>query len=260
MKKKNVIIVILVGLSFLLVGLGSYFVFQTFTTREVPVTKNKEENFKKPVERELSVAEQQTLLSQIKLYNSLLGSLYPIDNIKKVDNQTILQFAFKQVEIRNAQFMESDLQKILDQYFGTSLSVSYEDIMCFADDGVLYQYNSSTRKYQFTGTHGHGGSGVLDNSTYLLSGKVQDDIYTVKVASLYGNYCSDVCGPTDSYYQSAQGALQGKTPIYTLKEEEIGVIEADEVYKKVADQLPVTIFTFQKDKDGNYGLQKVSSE
>lgn len=210
------------------------------------------------IEKEFTMEEKKLLLDQIKDYTTILADSYPIDNLRSLDNQQALLFALDQLGVTGQDFMESDLEKVLKKYFGDNHPYIHEDIQCFLGDGVLYWYDSAKREYFFQDIHGHGGAGIYPAEIYYLDGQKKDEVYTVRVNILYGDYCYGTCGPVTGYYKSAVDSRNGENPVlgglgdyYEITEEE---------YQSVKDNLPVTKFTFVKDQNENYGLESVTFE
>ena len=148
--------------------------------------------------------------------------------------------------------------KVLEKYFGDNHPYIHEDIQCFLGDGVLYRYDSAKREYFFQDIHGHGGAGIYPAEIYYLDGQKKDEVYTVRVNVLYGDYCYGTCGPVTGYYKSAIDSRNGENPVLGGFGDYYEITEKE--YQSVKDNLPVTTFTFIRDKDGNYGLESVTVE
>ena len=210
------------------------------------------------MEKELTMEEKELLLAQIKDYTTILADSYPIDGLGSLDNQQALLFALDQLGVTGQDFMESDLEKVLEKYFGDNHPYIHEDIQCFLGDGVLYRYDSAKREYFFQDIHGHGGAGIYPAEIYYLDGQKKDEVYTVRVNILYGNYCYGTCGPVTGYYKSAVDSRNGENPVLGGLDDYYEITE--EEYQSVKDNLPVTKFTFVKDQNENYGLESVTLE
>ena len=123
---------------------------------------------------------------------------------------------------------------------------------------MLYRYDSAKREYFFQDIHGHGGAGIYPAEIYYLDGQKKDEVYTVRVNVLYGDYCYGTCGPVTGYYKSAIDSRNGENPVLGGFGDYYEITEKE--YQSVKDNLPVTTFTFIRDKDGNYGLESVTVE
>lgn len=215
---------------------------------------------KEKITRSLSLAEEKMLLSQIEYYNMYLSTSYPIEDVKQLENGKKLLFAYAMLEDRRGQkeFMQGELKKQIDAYFGMDSQIVYEDILCDHGDGVLYQYNNATKVFQLEGVHGHEGMEYYASTSFFVNGTVfNDKEYEVVVQTIYHRYCGGTCGPLLNYYKSADDAKNEKNPVIT-REEERELTEND--YEKVKDQLDKIVFKFYKDRSGNYGLVSVKKD
>ncbi len=255
-------ITIIIILLLLLIANISYIAYDKFmlekNTEKEEKPRKEEKQEDEDIIRPLSLAEQKILLEQIKGYNKNLAYAYPISHISKLSNQEILLFAYKNMENKNQkEFMQADIKKIIEYYFGKENNIVYETIYCDKNDGELYVYNDTTKIYT-SSTHGHGGGGVYNATSYYIDGEVKNEAeYIIKVHLIYDRYCGDTCGPLLKYYRNKEDAKSGQNPIIT-REEEKELTKED--YEKVKSELETTIFHFQKDKNGNYGLISVEIE
>ncbi len=256
--------ILIVLLTLLFIGNCSYIFYDKVFVVKKKETKcieeKQDEDVDKKVERvkrSLSMAEEKMLLEQIDDYNTYLASFYPISDIKSLSNQQKLLFAYLHMEKQGQkEFMQSEIKKNLEYFFGRNHGVIYEDILCDHGDGVLYTYDKAARVYTFSNEHGHDGISLFQVYTFLIDGSVLDEKeYFVDVKSVYGPYCSGTCGPVLTYYKSAKDAEERKDALLTREREE-GFTEHD--YQKVENQLDTVRFSFQKDDRGNYGLTSVT--
>lgn len=258
-KKSRKLIVIIVILAIALLASTSYIIYDKVWKKEEK-TEEKEKTKtdvpkKEEKERILTEEEQTQIENQIKEYTSAFADSYPIDEETPLENQKALNFALVKRGTLGENIMESDIEKILENYFGKDHSYRHEDIDCFIGDGVLYQYNSAKREYIFQDTHGHGGPGTFTAQIYYIDGTVKDNQYTVNVHILYGDYCGGVCGPILSYYKTAEDSMNGENPVLGPYEDYHTI--TNEEYESVKANLPITTFSFEKDEDNNYGLKAV---
>lgn len=261
MKEKNnkKLIVIIIILVVALLGSISYIVYDKLIIQEEVEKKKKVKPEKEQTESEekraLTNEEEKQILSQIKDYTQILADSYPINNENPLENQDVLNFALVKIGTLGDNIMESDIEKILQTYFGKNHPYTHEDIDCFAGDGLLYKYNSAKREYIFQNTHGHGGQGSYSAEVFFVDGTVEDNKYTVTVHILYGDYCGGICGPTLSYYKTKEDSMNGENPILGPYEDPHTI--TSEEYDTIKSSLSTTTFTFEKDKDNNYGLKTV---
>ncbi len=261
-KNNNRLIAIIILLVIALLATSGYIIYDKVIKKE-EVTKEKvtpKEEQQQPVTRNTTKEEQTILLDQITAYTTYFADSYPITEETPLDNWEALSFATIQLENSFSDFMESDLEKVLEQYFGKNHPYIHADINCFAGDGVLYKYDSAKRTYTYQDIHAHGGRTAFRPTIYILEGIVKDDTtYEVTTQILYANNAGDTMGPRERYYITAN-----KTP--TTEEYEDCILGpygvehevTEEEYQSIKDQIPITTFTFEKDEDNNYGLKSVT--
>lgn len=229
---KTITIVFLIILLFLSLGYIGYSEYIKY--------QNKTKKVKKEVREEMYYSEVNTMLSQIELYNEVLKSEYPISNLNNIDNQLKLQFgilALKKNENISNYYKIEDIKEIYHNYFKQGFKAIYEDIDCPYQDDILYKLNNET--YTFVDHHAHGSTSI-DIDTYFVSGKIDGNKYILNTHILYSNYCNDTCSPEQSsYYSSYQDCVEEKAPIMDTRSQ----------YNKIKEELPVTTFTFIKDKN-----------
>ena len=160
-EKSNKGVIVIIILIITLFGISGYIIYDQVINKEESRKEKKELEIK-----EVTKEEKNTLLEQIKVYTPYFADSYPITEKSTLDNQEVLYFASMQLENKFSDFMESDLEKVLEKYFGDNHSYVHEDIQCFLGDGVLYRYDSAKREYFFQDIHGHGGAGIYPAEIY----------------------------------------------------------------------------------------------
>lgn len=206
---------------------------------ELQNINKKDQEAKKEVRSEMYYSEVKQMLSQIELYNEVFYEFYPIKDITKIENQAKLKFALhalkKDENISNYYKIE-DMKEIYLRYFKKGFQAVYENIDCPVGGHLMYQLEKGTYTYQ---DEAHGGINI-DIDTYFQSGKINGQKYIINTHILYSNYCSDICPNIPSgYYKTYQEAKEKKNPIMNRKSE----------YHEVEDEIPITIFTFTKEKN-----------
>ena len=258
-KKNKGLIIIIIFLIIALLGTTGYIIYDKVVKKE-PQQEEKKQTKKEEEEespqRKLTEEEKTTLLSQIETYTNTLAGEYTFDEELPLENQQALLFALIQLESTGQDYMESDLEKVLQQYFGENHPYQHENIECFLGDGTLYIYDSAKREYRFQDYHAHGGQGIYPNEVYYIDGNTDEQTYTINVNILYGDYCNSTCGPTTSYYTTANDSRNGINPILGPYEN-LHTITQEE-YNSIQETLPITTFTFEKDDIENYGLKRVT--
>jgi len=255
-KNNKGLIVIIILLVIALVGTSGYIVYDKVIKKEEPIKEKKDKpEEKEPVVREITEAEKTTLLDQINDYTTYFADSYPLSEKSSFNNQDVLYFASMQLENRFSDFMESDLEKVLEKYFGKDHPYVHEDIDCFAGDGVLYKYDSAKRTYEYEDMHAHGGKTIYRSTVFFVEGKSEDDTtYKIQTQILYTTSAGDTVGPRDRYYTSANQEYDDYILGPYGEDHEV----TEEEYQSIKDQIPITTFTFEKDEDNNYGLKSVT--
>lgn len=257
MKEKKGFIITIVILTLLLLGTSSYIVYDKWLKHDIEPKQQKEikKEKKKPSIRTLTTTEQESLLTQVKDYTTFFADKYPLENISAITNQEALYFAYIQSDVGLNDFMESQLEKTLEKYFGANHPYFHEDIICTLENTPLFVYNSAKREYTFQDTHGHGGVQLYQVEAFYVDGTVEENtIYKVNTHILYGGVRGDTVGPRTAYYSSYEIDDEDLVLSYDDgKDHEL----TEEEYQKIKNNLPITTFTFQKDKEGNYALENV---
>lgn len=257
-KNKGLIVVIII-LIIALLGTSSYIVYEKVLVpkSQEKLEKPKKESEKTPEARVIKNQEKETLLAQITAYSTYFADNYPLT--QPLPNQKALYFALMELNTKTNDFMESDLEKILEKYFGKDHPYYHEDIKCPIDNEALYIYNSAKRNYTYQDIHWHGGSTIFRPTVFFVDGKVLDEkTYEVKTNILYAPNAGDTTGPRDRYYSKVM--FEDTTVNMVLGPYDSDHEITNEEYQSIKNNLPMTIFTFKKDDFGNYGLKSVTLE
>ena len=249
-KKSNKGVIVIIILIIALLGISGYIIYDKAINKEEPGKEKKE-----PEIKEVTEEEKNTLLEQINVYTPYFADSYPITEKSTLDNQEVLYFASMQLENKFSDFMESDLEKVLEKYFGKDHPYVHEDIDCFAGDGVLYKYDSAKRTYEYEDMHAHGGKTIYRSTVFFVEGKSEDDTtYKIQTQILYTTSAGDTVGPRDRYYTSANQEYDDYILGPYGEDHEV----TEEEYQSIKNKIPITTFTFEKDEDNNYGLKSVT--
>ena len=249
-KKSNKGLIVIIILIIALLGITGYIIYDKVINKE-EIRKEKNE----PEIKEVTEEEKNTLLEQINVYTPYFADNYPIPEKSTLDNQEVLYFASMQLENKFSDFMESDLEKVLEKYFGKDHPYVHEDIDCFAGDGVLYKYDSAKRTYEYEDMHAHGGKTIYRSTVFFVEGKSEDDTtYKIQTQILYTTSAGDTVGPRDRYYTSANQEYDDYILGPYGEDHEV----TEEEYQSIKNKIPITTFTFEKDEDNNYGLKSVT--
>ena len=230
---KTVTIVILILLLVVLLGYILYTNYnEILTKKETPKVSERTEMY---------YSEVNTILDQIRLYNEVFKESYPIADVNKIDNQLKLQFgilALEKTENIHNYYKVDDLKEMYYNYFSHSMKVIYEDIKCPVNDKNLYDLNTETNTYTEVSDHEHGMI-TMNADTYVTSTKIEDGKYIINTHILYSSYCNGTCSPEGGYYKTYEDCVKSNNP----------VIFKTSQYDEVKDDLPVTTFTFLKEKN-----------
>lgn len=268
-KRGRGLVVLVVILSILVLGLAFYIAYdkglilnkkgqeQTENKKDV---KDKEDDSKEE-KRELTVSEKEKFEDVINKLNQYFSNYYPISNPKNIiGNDELLSFALTQIGYSKQSFTGDDVNKIINNYFGSSVSVTNKDIICPIDKEAFYTYNASTNTYAKSSyNHGHDGTGFMEANYFFESGYVEDEkTVTINSKIVYLGYRSGTWGPTYEYYSNYNDAKNGTNPVYKGDTSGEGLVLTDELYQSIKDNFPTTTFTFEKNSDGYYDLKTVS--
>ena len=267
-KINKTLIVIIVVISIILIGVISFTIYSSMSPKEESIKEesaNEQEKVKstdkiKPIKAE----DAEIMIKQITTYNQYLSTIYPIDDINQIDSKLISDLAYTRIPNISygpgESFMQTDLEKVIAQFFGNDYEVKHQDIPCFCDEKIMFKYDSAKRNYSFYGMHGHGGQAYNSGYTNFIDGTYNETqkTYTINTKIIYRNPIGDTAGPATHYYANGKDAMDQTNPIYTVTEEEIMTLQPGVVYDTLKEQLKITSYEFKVDSDGNYGLTKVT--
>lgn len=267
-KNNNSLIIIIIILVILLIGLISFEVYDKVFTKdkvqtEEKLSKEDSETKKEDKIKTITADEAEIMIKQITTYNQYLSTIYPINNINQIDSRLISDLAYTRIPNISygpgESFMQTDLEKVIAQFFGNEYKVNHQDIPCFCNEQIMFKYDSAKRNYNFYGTHGHGGQTYNSGYTHFIDGTYNETqkTYTINTKVIYRNPIGDTSGPVTHYYANGQDAMNNTNPIYTVAESEIMTLEPGAVYNNLKEQLKITSYEFKVDSEGNYGLTKV---
>lgn len=268
MKKMLVVVIILV---LTILGLVGYITYDKLLSKEEPKTttetnNNKKEETpktdtnKKEENRELTKEEQEIFDNKIENLNSYFSKYFPLNNAKTVvSNDELLLYALIKIGFDKESFTGNDVNKIIKETFGNSVSVTNKDIICAIDNEPFYKYNAVSNTYTKTDyNHGHSGPGFMETKNYIESANIKDEkTVTINTKIVYVAYRADIWGPTSELYKTYLDAEKGQNPIY-VDETEDGIEVTDSIYQKIKDKLPTTTYTFEKNSEGYYDLISVA--
>lgn len=268
-------IITIVIMAIMLISLGGYLVYDKLLSnndeKKIEETKNNEEEVKEEV---VSQEEQDKLVKIIEDLNNYNLGRY--DNLNPIELSNQDKLAFISFIVYNNKLngedgsilglKGSDVSNIYKKYFGSSSSIVNDDIKTGdqADAEVLFKYDKANNVYVQT----HFGNLYLTPPGYaittpynfLISSVKKNNIYTLKVNSIYRTPCDGMCAPDSILAGNYKDANDKKNPVLTdisgWYDDDGNIIQSkmNEDYNKIKDKLPVYTYTF-KLENGNYVLQ-----
>lgn len=250
MKKTFMVIILTVILTILTTTVCVSYYYKT-------ITKNYEKDklVINQANRELTEIEKQVFTERIDILNKHFFSHFPINNINSISNQAMLVYGVNEIsEGVLAEQVESNIKKVL----GNNINIVHEDILCSIDNYPIYIYDKDVQSYQYNEqyVHGHGNPHALAHTKfYYVSTNIKDEKeITINAHILYGTVCSDVCGPSNSYYIDSNHS--GEPIIAGDSDEHVEI--TDELYQSIKDKIPITTYKFEKDSFGSYTLKSIT--
>ena len=258
-------IVTIVILSFIVIGLSGYIVYDKYFIQDECSVVDKEES-EAPSDddsiRELSVSEKDKLMNIVDIYNTYLYDYYLREPGKEIPNNVYLHFGYLQLRRENKIVTVDNMKDVLEKYFGVNNNIKIDDIVCLECNHNLYTYNEESNIYEEVRNHpGHGGGMTAgSDERYLSSEIVNEDEVSLVTHVIYRRPCGDTCGPVTAYYAYIDDSFDGKNAILgdPNGDEELKFTDTD--YESIKDKLPRTIYKFKKDESGNFILKSVSIE
>ena len=267
-KKTNKgLIVIIIILILLVLGLVGYICYDKgLIFKSKSVVQEEERTTEKEeisTTRDLTEEEKKEFEDIITRINPYFSQYYPVNNLSAmVDNQELLLFVTRQLGFSRESFTASEVEEIVKKYFGNTLKVNHENILCSIDKEPYYIYDSSTSTYTKAPmdlySHGHDGLGYMSVIYSFVSGKVKDE-KTVEINShlLYEGYRGSTWGPTTAYYSNYSDCKNYTNPVYEAENKDEDIEFTDQLYQSIKDKFPITTYTFEKNSEGYYDLISV---
>lgn len=269
-EKKSKIFIVVIILIVVILGLVGYIAYDKLTQKEdnkieeKDKTKKEEPKKEEPQKeetRELSAVEKEKFEEIIENINPYFSQYYPITNVKNIiNNDELLSFALIKIGYDKQTFTGNDVDKIIKENFGNSVSVTNKDIICAIDNEPFYTYNATSNTYTKAAyNHGHGGQGFMLVKNYFESSNIKDEkAVTINAKVLYLGYVSSTWGPSYEVFKTYLDAEKRTNPVYQKNESEEPIEFNDNFYQSIKDKLPTTTYTFEKNNEGYYDLVSIS--
>lgn len=272
--KKNVLIIILVGIICLGVGFGGSYMFlkQKNKCEEVKCEERQGETkcdapFEEKVFKEQHTLDYEQLLDKINAMNNLdyLNKNFSIDEIQNLD---MMKFALKFIDERyDEEFSIDRVNEITKKYFDKE--VKGEDIPCNeCEDINLYLYDKDKKTFKYNEMHGgHGSDGRYNPNVLnrIVSIENKENEYTVRVKKAFCIMTGDT-GYCTRYYNSYDGAINKKDYLFDIEvDNSDDFMDAiDHYYPEVEfnkisnDKLNTYTYVFEKNGDNDFILKSYS--
>lgn len=251
----GLIIFITVIVTLLVVFLGCFTYVKVSDKQKTDKTNT--ETKKEVTEETITSGEQDKLLEQIKDY-AYFAESFPIKDVNSISSENLIKFAInyliKQNNYTYVPMSKTNVENVIYSHFGSDVQITHQDINCFNNDGVLYHYDDSKEEYVKTGEHPHGGEGVINTENYFVSGTKKNDVYTIKVKTLYHEYCSDTCVERQ-YYATLSDAKNNTNLLYELKDSEEDIPSA--TLKEILTKIDTTTYIFTTDNTNTFALKEM---
>ena len=268
-KSSKSLVVIIIILIIAILGLVGYIAYDKLAQKEDKQTEEKdkekttkeEEKEKKEENRELTQVEKEKFENIIKNINPYFSQYFPVNSPKNViNNDELLLFALIKLGFDKQTFTGNDVEKIIKDNFGNSVSVTNKDIMCSIDNNPFYTYDATSNTYTKATNynHGHDGPGFMETNNYFESSNIKDEkIVTINAKIMYLGYRSSTWGPTYEVFKTYDDAKKGTNAVYKDEKEE-PIDFNDGFYQSIKDKLPTTTYTFEKNSEGYFDLVSVT--
>ncbi len=210
--------------------------------------------------------------SEIKKYEEIMKQMVRLRrekselNVSDISNQVLLRISISDL-IKEGPVSKDALKAVIEKNYG-NIEYTDEDIICTLENIPFIIYNSENGEYSYNPNHrAHGGDGIgAFYTNYYFQSAEQDETngtLTIKYKILFGLYYEDVASKVPIYYKNSTDSFNKTNEIFKDMTIEPAKYDetANQVYEQHKDELPITTFTFEKDKTtGNYVFRKVVTE
>ena len=182
-------------------------------------------------------------------------------NVSDLDNQQILRIGLIPELESKGYFNADSLKKSIKSQLG-DIEYTDEPIKCLVCGNALYKYSAEEKLYEKAPDtdHGHGGYGTFYKIKYFEKATKNETKGTLDIGYviLYGEHFSDMSYPSRNIYKTPEDSVKDQNGLLEKNEDGYDKDKFDEVYNEKKSELPVTTYSFEKDKEGNYVFKKVS--
>lgn len=204
---------------------------------------------------ELTYSEAEEYIEKIRIYNGHFYDTYLIKDKKNITNEKLLTFAFRMLE-HDGIVTKEKVEDVLHKYFGKNVEFKHDNIKCYAGE-VIYEYDEQNG-YVKKEHSGHGGAGSLGAEIFYVSSEVNGNKVKFVTKNVYERFCSDICGPIDAYYATADDVFNHSNPVLKAQEYEESARITRYNKNEILEKVPETTYNFIIEDNGNFYLESVS--
>ena len=185
---------------------------------------------------------------------------FPINDITKADieNQELLSFVMEIFWSEEGDIAESftgeEVEAVIKKYFGNSVKVRHENIICQLDKKPLFIYKDGVYTSNLN-EHGHEGRFPFALYTKFISAQKENNLLTLNYKIMYGYPVAYYMAST--YYSG----YQDKKVVMQLKDDGMGVESpTDQLLEESFKKTVITSFTYEIDSNGTYNLKSITEK
>ena len=222
---------------------------------EKDTVENKKEEEQKMESGVISNKKIEITTQMIKELTNSFIQYYPIEDLSKasIKNQDYLSFALSKMDRRKS-FTENDIETVLKKYFGNTVKVKHENIICEVDNEPYYIYKDGVYTFNDDFPHGHEGAWGYNLFIQFDSVQFENNSMTLNYKIMYGY-------PVPYYFASVYySGYKDKKVVMELKDE-IGVeLPNSHLLDESFQKTGITSFTYEIDSNGSYRLKSVTEK
>ena len=231
----NLIVIILIIVSCLLIINGVYNIFKG------KGNTGKEESSKvKKIERfDLTEEESKKYDDIVRVLSNNFAKYYE-SGFDKIPNQELLYFALEKNNFKE-NISKKEVEDVIKKYFGSSKSVTHEDLKCLDDEEILYTLKGNN--YEKNTTHSIHTDLQKDRAYPLhMSGSNKKGIIMEYYYVLFNDECSDTCPLYGTVNKHGEALLNIEALDGVPNDEKVYTVDNT---NEVDERLPVTVFKFE---------------
>ena len=237
-------IVVIILLILVILGLGGFVGYKYYSGDKCNAVVEETENGGVKGKYELTYSEAEEYIEKIRIYNGHFYDTYLVKNKKNISNEN------------DGIVTKEKVEDVLHKYFGKNVEFKHDNIKCYAGE-VIYEYDEQNG-YVKKEHSGHGGPGSLEAEIFYVSSEVNGNKVKFVTKNVYERFCSDICGPIDAYYATADDVFNHSNPVLKAQEYEESVRITRYNKAAILEKVPETTYNFIIEDNGNFYLESVS--